>query len=322
MNIKLDIPESFFQGEERCGYYVEPLMKKVWATELDLIAAFDRICRKYNLKWYADGGTLLGAVRHKGFIPWDDDVDILMMRKDYDTFCEVAPEELNYPYEFQSAEEGGFVSFPPIIRLLNLPTTMFNWWTLPAVRTNLKLGRSLSFTHKQCIFIDISPMDNVPDDENDLMKLYKKLMRSFYRTQKLSGLTDYYYPANSRLKRPAKYLLHKILKGLNITSSRYFYDYLDLIKSYNGVDTKRISILTHSYTENFLSGNKIWDRSLFDDIIYMPFEMLKIPVAVGYEKMLSQYYGEWEQFVIIKPHGQIYDPDHPYTYYTEEGHPF
>ena len=101
MNIKLDIPAGFFEGEERCGYYVSPEMKKVWAVELDLLSEFARVCKKHNLKWWICYGTLLGAVRHKGFIPWDDDVDVVMMRSEYDKLCEVSREEFRHPYSLQ-----------------------------------------------------------------------------------------------------------------------------------------------------------------------------------------------------------------------------
>lgn len=93
---------TFFNEEERCGYTVSPLMKKVWACELDLLQKLLSVCEKYNLRVFADAGTLIGAVRHNGFIPWDDDIDMVMPREDYNRLCEIAPKEFNHPYFFQT----------------------------------------------------------------------------------------------------------------------------------------------------------------------------------------------------------------------------
>ena len=76
--------ESFFEPETRCDFHINTKRKQVWAIEIDLLIEFDRICRKHNLRYFLAYGTLLGAVRHKVFIPWDDDVDVLMPREDYE----------------------------------------------------------------------------------------------------------------------------------------------------------------------------------------------------------------------------------------------
>lgn len=89
---------DFFRDEVRCGFYVPTAIKQAWAAELMVLGEIDRICRKYDIKYYAEWGTLLGAVRHGGFVPWDDDLDIGMLRKDYIRFREVAEKELPKEY--------------------------------------------------------------------------------------------------------------------------------------------------------------------------------------------------------------------------------
>lgn len=76
-------------SEERCGHLVTEDMKKLWATQMQLLKELQRICKKHNIKYYAIEGTLLGAVRHNGYIPWDDDIDVGMPVKDFDKFCSV-----------------------------------------------------------------------------------------------------------------------------------------------------------------------------------------------------------------------------------------
>ena len=69
--------------------------RKIQLIELEMLKEVDRICKKYNLQYYLAGGTLLGAVRHGGFIPWDDDLDIFLFRKDYEKLAEVIDKELD-----------------------------------------------------------------------------------------------------------------------------------------------------------------------------------------------------------------------------------
>ena len=84
--------DSFYEDEVREGFYVPADIKQAWGAELIVWREIDRICRKYNIKYYAEWGTLLGLVRHGGFIPWDDDLDIGMLRSDYEEFVKHSDE--------------------------------------------------------------------------------------------------------------------------------------------------------------------------------------------------------------------------------------
>ena len=105
MNIKLQLPNDFLEEEYRDGFLVSSQMKKVWAVELDLLAEFDRVCKKYNISYSLDSGSLLGAIRHKGFIPWDDDIDIIITRPNYNKLLDIVLKnnEFKEPYFFQCA---------------------------------------------------------------------------------------------------------------------------------------------------------------------------------------------------------------------------
>ena len=90
-------------AEKRGGYLVSHEMKKVWAVELDLLRQLIEVCQRENLRMWVDGGTLLGAVRHQGFIPWDDDIDVCMPRPDYDRLTAISGQVFKEPYFYQNA---------------------------------------------------------------------------------------------------------------------------------------------------------------------------------------------------------------------------
>ena len=86
--------DAFFQDEIREDFFIEKKMKHAWAAQMEVLKEIDRICKRNEIRYFADSGTLLGAVRHKGFIPWDDDIDLAMLREDYLRFFSVADKEL------------------------------------------------------------------------------------------------------------------------------------------------------------------------------------------------------------------------------------
>ena len=95
---------DFFKDEIRNGFYIPTAIKQSWAAQLDVLSEIDRICSKHNIRYFADWGTFLGAVRHGGFVPWDDDLDICMLRDDYNKFREVADQELPQEYVIHDYE--------------------------------------------------------------------------------------------------------------------------------------------------------------------------------------------------------------------------
>lgn len=143
------------------GHLVTAETKKLWAVEMDLATHLLEVCNKYNLKIWATGGTLLGAVRHKGFIPWDDDMDFCMMRDDYNKLVEIGPKEFKDPYFFQSIYTDNLGG--GLVKLRNSNTTMLEngYW-------NYK-ERNLGCA------IDIFVMDAIPIEKPSFQKEYKTI---------------------------------------------------------------------------------------------------------------------------------------------------
>lgn len=90
----MQVSDSYYEDEVRDGFYIPGMMKRAWAASVEVFEEVARICEEYGIQYFADAGTLLGAVRHQGFIPWDDDFDICMKREDYNQFIRIARDEL------------------------------------------------------------------------------------------------------------------------------------------------------------------------------------------------------------------------------------
>ena len=154
----MNFPEHFFEKETRCDFEISEMMKRAWAAELEIVEAVENICTKHHLNYFGDWGTLLGAVRHQGFIPWDDDIDITMLREDYNQFIHFAQTEL---------PEGIVIAgmYSPIERLqkANLSPQLRiiadeEYWSFPDY-----LSRFHGFPYPR-IGIDIFPSDYISPD--------------------------------------------------------------------------------------------------------------------------------------------------------------
>ena len=145
------IREDFLKEETICDFFVDIKRKKLWVVQLDMLLEFDSICKKHRLCYYLCGGTLLGAIRHKGFIPWDDDLDVAMPRSDYNKLLQLS-KEFKPPYFLQTPYTDPYYAFSHT-RLRNMNTTEIS--TMFAFQP---------ICHG--IYMDIHPIDNwIKDDE-------------------------------------------------------------------------------------------------------------------------------------------------------------
>ena len=141
-------------------------LRKLQLTELDILLEIDRICKKHDIRYFLDAGTLLGAVRHKGFIPWDDDIDILMPLSEYKRFCRAAKKEMREPYFLQ-----------------NFNTDRTHRWFSKVRKsgtTFIEKGYERQNMH-QGVWVDVFPLIGVPEDE----KKRSELIRRARGTQKI-----------------------------------------------------------------------------------------------------------------------------------------
>lgn len=126
-------------------------LKKVQECEIEMLKLVDEICRKYDLTYFAIGGTALGAVRHNGMIPWDDDIDIAMPREDYNKFLKVLEKDLPEGYHVQN--------------FFTEPKTPFYFTKIRKDNTLFVEYYLRDYPIHHGIFIDIFPFDNVPENE-------------------------------------------------------------------------------------------------------------------------------------------------------------
>ena len=284
---------QLFESEIRCDFFISQKRKKIWAVQLELIEEFQRVCTKYELAYFASNGTLLGAVRHGGYVPWDDDVDIVMPRKDYDKFIEIAKKEFNYPIKLQMSDDKGNY-FKDYLRLANLSTTAIT-------------ERDWDTDTEKGIFIDVFALDKRPDSEKK-WRLQKKSINLIRDTL----ISDYYY---KKYKPDFYRILHLIgiLYNAVFGRKKLLALFESKRKKYSNSDTQKLFQIT--------PGDKILEFSSewFDDYKELPFEYLKIRVPKDYDKILRTHYGDYMSFPPPENrgvhHSIFFDPDKPYTEY-------
>ena len=174
-------------------------ISEVKEIELGLLLKFDQICQRHGLTYYLCGGTLLGAIHHKGFIPWDDDIDVLMPRGDFEKLLELEKTQDSTEIEQIVSWKSG-KSIYPFIKLINTNTVLKE--------------KYLSEEFTTGVWIDIFPFDGMPDDDRLIAKKFKKI--KFYKTILLTAYSEQGTGA-SKIATAVKMILIPLCKHINTT---------------------------------------------------------------------------------------------------------
>lgn len=286
------ISKDFLKEEIREGYLVTEKTKKVWAIELDLLSQISSFCKKNNIRYFLGFGTLLGAVRHKGFIPWDDDLDIWVPREDYDRMVQLAPDYFKAPYFFQTTlnDDDYYSAFA---RLRNSNTTGI------LVSGNNKCNNG--------IYIDIYPLDG--HRQNVVVQ------NIVYQYIHILNIAAHAYTFNINPRLVTR-VLSKILRMRFLHyDPKIVYRYVNSIASkipWKKAQNTGIVVFTP-----YPYKNNVFPIADFDESIEVPFEHITAAIPAGYDEILKTLYGNYMEFPPLEKRGNWHDftfePDIPYS---------
>lgn len=290
------------ETETICGYEVSARMKRIWAMELDMVKRFVEVCEEHHLKYWMMGGTLLGAVRHRGFIPWDNDIDLAMPRKDYDRLLEIGPTAFQSPMFFQTPVTDGSRFFNTFVKIRNGNGTA-------ASREEFESGMNCG------IFIDIFCLDEVPDSPTKRKWYFRRLkeiakMQRFALGKALAG------GWKNKVKHAFQMAVYRIVYHSPDAAGLYRI-YQKVAGKYGGKGCKQIAHRDFGYHEKY-----IWNKSDWDEVIQLDFEDLKLNAPAGYDAVLKRQYGDYMQFPKDKSTHDYFefDPDIPFNdFFTDDG---
>ena len=246
----------------------EMTIEEIRQKQLAITDYIDSVCEKAGLHYSLSYGTLLGAVRHKGFIPWDDDLDVMMVRKDYEAFIKAVKSDNN-----------------PNFHLLYQENTWFPWVKIIASDTYI-IERDDYHIKDYGIWVDVFPYDEVPDPNTKEAERFHKKYNTLLRMAKIRALGYENVKRRSALSAFLFVITHTLLLPLPYN---YFGKKVDkLAQKYNGKNTGYIA-----YSGSETVKQKSIRPPVFEGTVRLPFEDRNYVCIKQFDEYLTSIYGDY-----------------------------
>lgn len=247
------------------------LLRKVQLTQLEIAKELKRVCDENNIRYFLNWGSYLGAVRHKGFIPWDDDMDFGMLREDYDKFRQIAPEKLGPGYCFQDwhTDENYALPFGKVRK-----------------RDTVYVEAKCARLPENGVYIDIFPLDYAPREQKDRDALNRKLLHLFRVKLMLCGYTPWMEEDKVVWKKRIGYLLYQFA-ALFTNQKAVREKYEALFRAVPKSDTL--------YDQQALPYAIYFSEKQCTDLVEYAFEDTTFAGRRDYDGILTGMYGDYMQ---------------------------
>lgn len=294
----IPLNDEFYEDEVREGFYVPAEMKQAWGAQITVLNEIDRVCKKHGIRYYACWGTLLGAIRHGGIIPWDDDFDIAMLREDYEKFMSVWKEELPKDYD--------------VINYKTHPNHIYFVSNVVAKSRICFEQEHLEQFHgfPYISGVDIFVFDNIlPDEEKERQRmkitdLILKIADELF-ADRLTGIE-----AAKSIRKVEEWCGVKVPKNLKGVELRiYLYSIAE--KLFSNVSNENSTKITQVISYGLWGRRYVFDREEFVPVVELPFEGGNIPVSRIYLEQITKSYRNYK--IINKNRGI-----HAYPYYDKQ----
>ncbi len=248
-------------------------IRQIQSLVLGLLDELSAICRQNNLRWFFIRGALIGALRHKGFIPWDDDIDIAMPRTDYDRLADIMR---------QKEKNGGSARYK-LLTLRDGSDYFYEFAKFSDLATHLREPGKKIDIRELGVFIDIFPLDGMGDDPEEAKRTY---LQANAQARRIASCVN----INSKLSLD-RLLVRCSRRLLYMFTSREkaFERVADRLRKQHPFDTSKYVASTFGTQ----GTEDIFERSIFEKALDAPFEGRTVPIPAGYDAYLSRRYGNY-----------------------------